>query len=192
GSEGDEIISSGDATADANAAKAFLNSYDAKSNLEQKDANHVMIEAGTDNWEMPIPIVHGPNGWHFDAAAGKDELLARRVGRNELFTIQSALAYVDAQREYASKDRGDGVLDYAQRFMSTPGKKDGLYWTVSEGQEQSPLGPLFAQARSKGYGGAAQGLNTPVPYNGYYYKILTGQGPAAKGGAYDYVAKGKM
>jgi hypothetical protein len=192
GSEGDEIVSSGDAAADRNGANAFLASYDAKANLAQKDPSHVMLQVGPDAWEMPIPIVKGANGWHFDAAAGKDELLARRVGRNELYTIQAVLAYVDAQREYASKDRGDGVLDYAQRFMSSPGKKDGLYWTVSEGQEQSPLGPLFAQARSKGYGGAAQGLNTPIPYNGYYYKILTGQGTAAKGGAYDYMAKGKM
>ena len=122
-------------------------------------------------------------------------MLARRIGRNELYTIQACLAYVDAQREYAEQDRGDKVLDYAQRFVSTPGKHDGLYWPTADGKPQSPLGPVFAAAQSRGYDLAkakAEGLPGHTPFNGYYFRILTGQGSSAPGGAYSYLAGNRM
>lgn len=158
--------------------------------LVQQDSSHVIIAVGDDEWPMPIPIVKHGSRWTFDTAEGKQELLARRIGRNELFTIESCLAYVDAQREYASEDRGDGVLDYARKFVSSPGKEDGLYWPEKQGVSESPLGPLFADARAEGY--SLNGAGAPTPYHGYYYKILTAQGPGAHGGAYDYMAKGHM
>jgi hypothetical protein len=124
--------------------------------------------------------------------AGKEELLNRRIGRNELNTIQSCLAYVDAQREYAMKDRDSNkVREYAQRFGSTKGKKDGLYWEAKEGEEQSPLGPIAAQAVREGYTGRKTG-DKPAPYHGYFYRILKAQGKNAQDGAYDYVVNGKM
>ena len=195
GPEGDTIVSSGDPNADQQAGKSFVAAYDAQSKIEQPDPNRAILDVGADNWPLPIPMVKDKSGWHFDAAAGKDELLARRIGRNELYTMQACLAYVDAQREYATKDRGDKVLDYAQRFISTPGKQDGLYWQTAEGQPESPLGPLFAAAQAKGFDPAkakAAGVEGRSPYNGYYFRILTEQGPSAKGGAYSYMANGKM
>jgi hypothetical protein len=126
--------------------------------------------------------------WSFDTAAGRQEILARRIGHNELDAVQTSLAYVDAQNEYAAKDRGDGQGVYAGRFISESGKKDGLYWPTAQGEEESPLGELFAAASRQGYR-AGEGRS---PYHGYYYKILTKQGPAATGGAVDYVVNGKM
>jgi hypothetical protein len=135
-------------------------------------------------------MVKGKSGWFFDAAAGKQELLARRIGRNETYTVEACLAYVDAQQEYAESDHGDGINDYAQRFISTAKKHDGLYWQASTGGEESPLGPAFAEANARGY---TLGRNESAqPYHGYYYRILTGQGPAAAGGAYSYLANGRM
>ena len=127
--------------------------------------------------------------WRFDTVAGRDEILVRRIGRNELNAIQTCLAYVDAQNEYAEKDRtGAGVKTYAQRIISRPGKKDGLYWSASQGEDASPLGELFAQATAQGYRvGAGR-----TPFHGYYFKILTRQGAAAPGGDLDYVVNGKM
>ena len=128
----------------------------------------------------------------FDTGAGKLEILARRVGKNELNAIRVCLAYVDAQREYAMRKahQGEDLLEYAQKFESTQGKQDGLYWETGEGQEQSPRGPLFAAARGQGYSG--QPLGEPEPYHGYLYRILTAQGKNAPGGAQDYVVGGKM
>jgi hypothetical protein len=130
--------------------------------------------------------------WVFDTKAGNEELLNRRIGRNELNTIQTCLAMVDAQREYAMKDRdSDKLLEYAQKFWSTPGKKDGLYWEAKEGEAQSPLGALAARAVGEGYASRKPG-DKPMPYHGYFYRILKAQGKNAPGGAYDYVVKGKM
>ena len=128
----------------------------------------------------------------FDTASGKEEILNRRIGKNELNTIQVLLAIVDAQREYAMEDRdGDSLLEYAQKFISEPGKKNGLYWAAQEGEEPSPIGELLANARAEGY--ASDGSqNDPWPYHGYYYRILTAQGKNAAGGAYDYIVNGKM
>ncbi len=145
---------------------------------------------GGNDYPFPIPLERVKGGlWSFDTVEGRNEILYRRIGRNELDAIQTCLAYVDAQNEYAEKDRtGAGVGVYAQRFISEPGKKDGLYWPAAQGEEESPLGELFADASREGYR-TGQGRS---PYHGYYYKILTKQGPAAPGGAADYVVDGKM
>lgn len=191
GPDAEDIISSGDEAQDSAARAKFLAAYDAHSDIARRSASTAVLIVGNDEWPLPIPLVKRAGAWRFDSAAGKHEILARRIGNNELSAIQSCLAYVDAQREYASEDRGDGVLDYAQRFMSTPGKHDGLYWETTGNQLQSPLGPAFAAGRAQGYfgGDATQG---PSPYHGYYYRILTAQGPDAKGGAYSYLAGGHM
>ena len=193
GPDGEAILHSGDRADDMVRQKKFLAAYDAHAELVPKDANHVTIEVGNDKWPLPIPVVRVGGGWQFDAKAGAHEILARRIGENELDAIQSCLAYVDAQRDYASVDRGDHVLDYARRFVSTEGKTDGLYWPTKPGQPQSPLGPAFAEAREQGYiFDGPRASDAPVPYHGYYFKILEGQGPNAKGGAYGYVVNGKM
>jgi hypothetical protein len=144
---------------------------------------------GQEDFPFPIPLVRKDQTWRFDTAAGRLEILYRRIGRNELDAVQVCLAYVDAQNEYADKDRtGAGVGTYAQRIVSQPGKKDGLYWPASQGDDASPLGELAAHATREGYrvGGER------APYHGYYYRILTRQGPTAPGGALDYVVRGKM
>ena len=190
GPDGRDILHSGDAQADKNALSRFVSAYDAGHKLSQAGPDKETLSVGADDWPLPVPLVKGADGWHFDAAAGKDEVLARRIGRNELITIDACKAFIDAQREYASADHGDGILDYAGRFMSSPGKKDGLYWPAKAGEPQSPLGPLFARAQAAGYAPGKGG--GPQPFNGYYFRIMDGQGPAAKGGAYSYLAHGKL
>lgn len=186
-----DLITSGDPVADLAARERFLKLYGEKNRLEQT-ADEAVLSIGNEDWPFPIPMVKEDALWRFDAEAGSEEILARRIGRNELSAIQVCLAYVDAQREYALKDRdADGLLQYAQKFRSDKGMKNGLYWDVKEGEKQSPLGPLVAAAQEEGYSGKASG-DKPVPYNGYYYRILKGQGKDAVGGAYDYVVKGKM
>ncbi|MGA9198246.1 MAG: DUF2950 domain-containing protein, partial [Pseudolabrys sp.] len=148
-----------------------------------------MMIIGPEDFPFPIPLIRKAGAWRFDTAAGRLEILYRRIGRNELAAIQASLAYVDAQNEYAQKDRtGAGVATYAQRIVSQPGKKDGLYWPGPQGDDVSPLGELVAQATNEGYliGGDR------TPFHGYYFKILTRQGPTAPGGAVDYVVRGKM
>jgi len=190
GPESQDVLHSGDAQADKNALARFVAAYDGGHKLVADSPTKSTLNVGADNWPMPVPLVKGADGWHFDTVAGRDELLARRIGRNELITIDASKAFVDAQREYASTDRGDGLLDYAQRFVSSPGKKDGLYWPAKAGEPQSPLGPLFAKAQAAGYAPGTTGK--PQAFNGYYFRILQAQGPAAKGGAYSYMAHGKM
>ena len=152
------------------------------------DAKATLI-IGSDDFPFPIPLIRKGDGWQFDTAAGRQEILARRIGRNELDAIQSCLAYVDAQDEYADKDRtGAGPGVYAQRIISETGKKNGLYWPSSASGDESPLGELVADATKQGYR-AGEGR---TPYHGYYFKILTKQGSDAHGGALDYVVSGKM
>jgi hypothetical protein len=192
GPAGKEIISSGDEVADKAARERFVKAYEAMNKLEKETDKKVTLVVGNHDWPFPVPIVKKGETWIFDTAAGKEELLNRRIGRNELNTIQTCLAYVDAQREYALKDRdSDKLLEYAQKFRSTPGKKDGLYWQAKEGEEQSPLGDLVAKAVKEGYGSKKPGQG-PQPYHGYYYRILKAQGKNARGGAYDYVVGGSM
>jgi Protein of unknown function (DUF2950) len=189
GPDGGDIISSGDKVSDERVRARFNSSYDAKHEIKMEGDDKAILIIGDNNYPFPIPLVRKAGKWSFDTAAGRIEILARRIGHNELDAIQTALAYVDAQDEYASKDRtGGGVGVYAQHFMSQSGKKDGLYWPTAQGEEESPLGELFAQASQEGYGAGGG----HAPYHGYYYKILTRQGPHATGGAVDYVVDGKM
>src|SRR3954447_25216145 len=134
------------------------------------DAN-IIIEVGQDAWPFPIPLVKEGGGWHFDTEAGQEELINRRIGRNELEVLASMRGYVDAQREYASEDRdGDQVLEYAQKLTSSPGQTDGLYWPIELNGQQSPLGPLVADAQGEGYRKSSSA--GPQPFHGYYFKIL--------------------
>jgi len=190
GPDGDDITSSGDKVADAVTRKRFVEFYDAKHEIAMKGEHKAILIVGENDYPFPIPLERVKSGlWSFDTVEGRDEILYRRIGRNELDAIQTCLAYVDAQNEYAEKDRtGAGIGVYARRFISEPGKKDGLYWPAAQGEEQSPLGELFADASRESYR-TGQGRS---PYHGYYYKILTKQGPAAPGGAADYVVDGKM
>jgi hypothetical protein len=186
-----DILLSGDPVADKAVVEKFLSRYGEKNRLEVTEAK-ANLNIGNDDWPFAIPIAKKEGRWYFDTKAGREEILARRIGQNELSAIQVCLAYVDAQREYALKDRdANGLLEYARKFRSDPGKKNGLYWEAKAGERQSPLGPLFAEAHEKGYNVKAAG-GKPIPYYGYYYRILTGQGKNAPGGAYDYIVKGNM
>jgi len=192
GPEGKELMSSGDEVADKAGRAKFLKAYDEMNKLEKASAGKMILHIGKDDWSLPIPVVKKGNTWVFDIKAGKEEILNRRIGRNELNVIDVLHAYINAQCEYASKDRnGDGVVQFAPKIVSTEGKYDGLYWEAQEGEEMSPLGPFVAQAASEGYAKKGGGINLS-PFHGYYYKILKGQGKYATGGAYDYVVKGKM
>jgi len=191
GSDADEIISSGDPVADNNAREEFTRRYDQMHRLGYDDQGRVLLYVGAENWPLPIPIVKRGDGWAFDSAAGEEEMLYQRVGRNELFTIDVLEELADAQQEYADRERkGSGVAQYAQTIFSSPGKKDGLYWPVKEGESESPIGPLVADATAQGYQRDPSGR--PAPFHGYYYKVLTGQGADAPGGASDYIVDGKM
>jgi len=190
GPAGRKTLSSGDAVQDREDREKFLKAYEVKNALVQDGDSKAVLHVGTEEWSFPIPIVKKGGKWSFDTKKGKEELTNRRIGRNELNTIQTCLAYVDAQREYVAKDRdGDGFFEYAQKFVSTPGKKDGLYWETKPGEEESPFGDLFVKATSEGYKKTG---NKPVPYHGYFFKILKAQGSNAPGGAYDYIVNGSM
>ncbi len=192
GQDGKGIISSGDETADRLARERFVQSYQEANQLTKDGDFRATLSVGKDDWPFPIPLVKRASGWRFDTAAGKEEILNRRIGQNELDVIQVCLAYVDAQREYYLRNASGGsLLEYAQKFASAAGKRDGLYWEAKPGEEPSPLGPLVATARRAGYSAGKPG-GGPIPYHGYYYRILTAQGKDAPGGAYDYLARGHM
>lgn len=178
--------------ADRAALAHFVRETSERTHLVKDGETTVIIHYGKDDASFPIPLVKDGGGWRFDTAAGKEEILNRRIGRNELRTIAVCHAYVDAQREYASRDRGGtGVREYAQKFRSTPGQRDGLYWEVSAKGPQSPMGPLVAMANAEGY--AHQEANAePMPYHGYFFRILTAQGPHAPEGARSYLVNGHM
>lgn len=180
-------VESGDSVADKETRERFLSAYDAKHSIKAEGNKKATLILGADEFPFPIPLVNSNSGWEFDTAAGRIEVLYRRIGRNELDAIQACLAFVDAQNEYAEKDRtGEGVGVYAQRIVSTPGKKDGLFWR--DDRDPSPLGELAAQASAEGYKVDGQG----APYHGYFFRILRGQGSDAPGGAFNYVVKRKM
>ena len=189
GPDGEDIVSSGDDVADAATRQKFVAAYDAKHQIAMEGDNKATIVIGLEDFPLPLPLVRKDGMWRFDTDAGREEILARRIGKNELDAIQASLAYVDAQNEYAEKDRtGVGANTYAQRIVSQAGKKDGLYWPTSQGEDASPLGEFVAEATTQGYrvGGGR------TPFHGYYFRILTKQGPAAPGGELDYVVRGKM
>ena len=189
GPEADEIVSSGDKVADENMREKFLSAVEARHQVTMEGDNKAIVIIGNEDFPFPIPLTRKGAAWRFDTDAGRLEILYRRIGRNELNAIKAILAYVDAQNEYADKDRsGAGTATYAQRIVSRPGKKDGLYWPTAPGEEESPLGELVAHATSEGY---AVGSGR-IPYHGYYFRVLTRQGPRAAGGEVDYVVRGKM
>lgn len=185
GPDGRQIISSGDAVADNNAREEFVRRYEQMHRLAYDDEGRIVLYIGADNWPTPIPLIQKDGGWIFATEAGKEELLYRRIGRNELFTIDVLRNLVDAEHEYAaSRNR------FAQKILSTPGQQNGLYWKTAEGQPESPIGPLVADATVEGY---RHGDNsTPLPFHGYYYKVLTRQGRNAPGGAMNYIVDGQM
>jgi hypothetical protein len=186
------LLSSGDAVEDGNNRAAFVAMAQEKLAAEPVGDNRAILHAGATDWTFPIPLVKDKEGWRFDAEQGREEILNRRIGRNELRTLNVVGAYVEAQFDYADVDRdGDGLSEYAQKLMSEPGKFDGLFWEAAPGQPDSPLGPLVAEARAEGYK-VKGGAESPTPYHGYFYRILTRQGGAAPGGKYDYIINGNM
>ena len=187
GKAADDIVSSGDEVADADTRQRFTSMYDTRHSVKTEGNKKATLMLGPDDFPFPIPLVNTKAGWEFDTDEGRIEILYRRIGRNELDAIQTCLAFVDAENEYADKDRGEGVGVYAQRIVSTPGKKDGLFWR--DDSDPSPLGALAAEASAEGYKAGAAG---PTAYHGYYFRILKGQGSGAPGGALNYVGKGKM
>ncbi len=187
GPGGRDIVDSGDAAADKESRAQFAALAHQKMKVElDADKDRATLIVGPDDWPMPVPIVLEKEKWHFDAVTGRMEVLARRIGRNELTSLEVCRAYVEAQMEYAAHDRtSGGVLQYAQKILSTPGKKDGLFW---EGEPDNLVPKAFADASAAMF---AEGKK-PEPYHGYYFHILKAQGPEAEGGAMDYVVKGKM
>jgi|HubBroStandDraft_6_1064221.scaffolds.fasta_scaffold00280_25 hypothetical protein len=188
GEDAKELVFSGDQVQDSASAKAFVKAYKTKHSIVTRDANTRILEVGASAWPMPIPIVNDGGKWRFDTTAGKEELLIRRIGYNELGAIAACRGYIDAQKDYAA-DGHDGLPAgiYARRLRSEPGKQNGLYWETAENEPTSPAGPLLAQAEGQGYD-----TTKSAPYHGYLYRILTGQGAAAKGGAKSYLSDGKL
>ncbi len=191
GQDADQLLSSGDPVADKNARGDFARRYQEMHRLEYDNQGRVVLYVGAGNWPVPIPLVKKNGSWVFDTAAGKEELLLRRIGRNELFTIKVLEDLVEAQTEYASEAHdGESTIQFAQKILSDTGKHNGLYWETAQGQPQSPMGPLVASATAEGYKKDSGG--NPIPFHGYYHKVLTRQGRNAPGGAKNYLANGKM
>jgi len=189
GPDAKSAIASGDDVADRNGRDLFLAAYFEQASLYGDD-NSKTLYIGSEEWPFPIPVVKDASGWHFDTASGLDELRYRRIGRNELSTIDTCYSYYDAQKEYAQKAHdGKPAGTYAQKFVSETGKHDGLYWNAQEGEEPSPLGDLVAEATAEGY---TRSADKPTPFRGYYFRILTAQGANATGGARSYVVNGLM
>jgi hypothetical protein len=172
---------------------SFAAALNASHHLTRKSESQYELDTGTNNWPFPIPITQKAGRWFFDTDAGREELANRRIGRNELATLQSVRAYVAAQREYAGKDQnGDQVLEYAQKLKSAPGHKDGLYWDPELDGTISPLGPFAANAQAEGPGGKPADDAGPQPFHGYFFKILTRQGKNAPAGKYNYIINGHL
>ena len=191
GPDSETIVNSGDPVADRAWHKKFLASYAEGHQLESEGDNKKVLSIGREEWPMPIPLINVDGGWQFDTDAGKEEILNRRIGHNELSAIEVSLAYVEAQYDYANlSQKSGGSREFAQKFISSKGKHDGLYWPVKTGESESPLGLLVAGARAEGY--MSGKTHKYAPYHGYYYKILKRQGPNAGGGAKDYIVHGHM
>jgi len=190
GPEVQELLT-GDKVLDANNAQRFATALAQGCNRVEEGEDKITLEVGTNNWPMPIPLVKTNGQWRFDTAAGKEEIINRHIGKDELHAIGVCRAYVAAQRQYASSNPGaDGVVKYAQKFKSTPGKKDGLYWPAAGNEPASPFGPLVAEAHAEGY--VKHKDAGPHPFHGYYFRILTRQGQAAPGGNMDYLSHGGL
>lgn len=189
GPEAQKIVASGDPTMDQRAVEVFLAAYAERAQITGENGKYTLL-IGNEEWPFPIPLVKEHWKWRFDTAAGVEEVLFRRIGRNELSTIAACRTFVQAQKEYAKKPRdGRPAGAYAQRLASTPGKQDGLFWKTDGSQEPSPLGEFAAQAAAEGYRRSNEG---PTPFHGYYFRILTAQGKNAEGGARNYLKDDEM
>lgn len=186
GRQGEKIVSSGDETEDANSRANFVQRYREMHRLVNEPDGTTVLYIGADNWPMPIPIVHKGNSWYFDTAAGKKDILYRRIGRNELSAIRICQELVASQKEFYSMRHNE----YAQKIFSDEGQHDGLYWKSTDGEPKSPIGPLVASAVDGGFSKSRDGA--PIPYRGYYFRVLTRQGKDAAGGAKSYIVNGKM
>jgi Protein of unknown function (DUF2950) len=185
-------ILTGDEVQDAANFEAFTKAMGKICNPVHEGNDKVILNIGAENWPFPIPLVKKDGQWFFDTGAGKEEIINRHIGEGEINAISVCRAYVQAQRQYAGQDRdGSGVLKYAQKFKSAPGRKDGLYWESAPGEEPSPFGPLVAEAHAEGYGQKPKGAGHQ-PFHGYFFKILTAQGPAAPGGKYNFIINDNM
>lgn len=190
GAGGFDMLRSGDEVADREDLEHVRALIQQKVAFADADDGSKVALLGDDGWELPIPLVAAPGGWRFDVDAGREEILNRRIGRNELSTIETLRAIVEAQREYAAEGRDGNPPAFARKLWSSDGKRDGLYWPSAEGEPDSPMGPLVAAAADDGY---VRPAGAPRPYHGYHYRMLTTQGPAASGGARSYVdGKGLM
>lgn len=191
GKESKPVVSSGDEVQDRNDRQRFVEAYDVAHSFDDSVEGQVSLVVGEDKWPFPFPLVENNGSWHFDDAAGVDELVSRRIGLNELSAIQTCLAFVDAEREYYARNpQQETLLHFASKLISTSGKKDGLYWPTSDEEEPSPIGEEFADARAEGYFDKA--ASSGQPFHGYVYRMLTAQGPSAPGGAYDYLVNDRM
>ena len=192
GPEGKDLIDTSVPAEARRNREVFIAAMRERWRLEDRPAGGKVLLVGNEEWPFPVPLVSEAGRWRFDAAAGREEILARRIGRNELAAIQACRTYVAAQRLYAREGHDGGKAGvYARTFRSDPGKKNGLYWAAARGEKRSPLGDLLAEAADPARAARADG-GQPAPFHGYRFRILTAQGPAAPGGARDYVVNGEM
>jgi hypothetical protein len=189
GSSGRDLVITGDAVQDRNRAEEFAARARERLlvNIDPTNSRRAILSVGNNDWPLPVPIIRQGQTWSFDSAAGREEILNRRIGGNELAAIDTCIGYVEAQHEYALTKHDDAIVNqYAQRLISTSGKQDGLAWQTADGSWAGPIGEGVARAIEQGYSAGVE------PYNGYYFKVLTGQGPAAPLGEMDFVIKGVM
>lgn len=192
GSAGMSLFRDPDPVAARTARQRFLAAHAEKAEILRPSPDRAVLQVGPDAWPLPVPMVRRGNAWRFDVLAARQEIVDRRIGRNELDAIETLRAIADAQDEYArTAGRQGGFRSYARRFFSTPGQRDGLYWATAPGEPPAPLGPLAAAASAGGYATPRAG-DVPQPYHGYLFRILESQGPAAPGGALDYLVNGRM
>lgn len=192
GAENEDVVFTGDPVQDRAIGGEFLGAYRVLNRLTEGDDGSETLEIGRDLWPFPAPLVEGADGWHFDMASARDEVLMRRIGENELDTIELMRGYVAAQAAYRALDPdGDGVRSFAANLLSSTDRRDGLYWPDAEGAPESPVGDFLARASAEGYSFDG-GDEEPVPYHGYYFRILTKQRPSAPGGAFDYMVGDRL
>ena len=186
------LINSGDPNADAANRQKFITNYEARHKLTEVNPGHDVLDVGADDWPLPIPLVQVKGRWQFDSRSGAQEIVNRRIGRNEIAAIRVALTFVEAQRAYFDQSKQAGSPgEYAERLMSTPGHHDGLYWPAGANEPESPFGPLVAQAVEEGYPGDIVS-GRQIPYQGYFFRVLKAQGADAPGGARNYIENGRM
>ena len=191
GPDGAQIADSGDPVTDEKRRNRFLAAFEESHQILQDEAGRTILHVGKDDYPFPVPLAKVNESWRWDTAAGLEEILTRRIGENELATIEVMRAFVDAQNEYASRERDGTGIQFARRLMSREGRQDGLYWPATDGDEVSPMGPLIAKAQREGYRRIGSG-SEPPNYHGYVYRMLYGQGKNANGGARDFIVNDRM